>query len=219
MRTQGLPAVAVVCAALAAAACANTPTAPTVWTPSHVREQILATNLNHPTAGNRGRLTRWRVPIAVNTNGIARAEEAVARLESWSGGVIRFTRISGTPANGLTFVEGGARDVERGCVDVVNHGVEPRGFVPTWDAGSALTGVYTLHLGSARCDDITRGRYATAYAEHILGHALGIFDHFSGFTGAEGLVDAHAFAVLLNLYANPVGATADQLVMWPGSGQ
>jgi hypothetical protein len=202
---------------VAAAACSSTPTAPTVWTPSEVREQLLAANLNSPMAGSRGRLTRWRVPIAVNTNGIRRADEALARIEGWSGGVIRFTRVSGTPADGLEFVEGGARDVDRGCVDVVNRGLEPRAFVPAWDGSSALVGAYTIHLGSARCDDATQGRYGTAYAEHIVGHALGIFDHFSGFTGAEGFVDAHGFAVLLNLYANPIGATAQDLVIWPGT--
>ena len=76
-------------------------------------------------------------------------------------------------------------------------------------------GSYTIHLGSDQCDDETKGRYGTAYAEHILGHALGVFEHFSGFTGPEGLVDTHAFTVVFNLYANPVGASATDLVVWP----
>src|SRR5687768_4243930 len=97
---------ACLCSAITVAGCTETPTAPSVWTPDNVREQLLLTNLNHATAGARGRLTRWRVPIEVNTNGIARADEAVRRVEQWSGGVIRFTRVSGNPASGLVFAEG-----------------------------------------------------------------------------------------------------------------
>src|SRR5687767_8814314 len=97
-----------VCSAITLAGCTESPTSPSVWTPDSVREQLLLTNLNHATTGARGRVTRWRVPIDVNTNGIERAAEAVRRVEQWSGGVIRFTRVSGNPVNGLTFVEGGA---------------------------------------------------------------------------------------------------------------
>jgi len=197
--------------------CSDLPTAPTVWSATEVRNQLVATNLNHATAGSRGRLTRWRVPVAVNTNNISRAIEAVDHLEAWSGGVIRFTRVTGNPANGLVFVEGGARDVENGCVNITNlPAINATTFAPQWDSSSALVGAYTVHLGSDQCTDTSRGRYDSAYAEHILAHALGVFDHFSGFTGQEGLVDAHGFAVLYNLYANPVNATAADLVIWPG---
>ena len=200
--------------------CSDTPTAPSVWTPANVRDQIVATNLNHATAGARGRLTRWRVPIAVNSNGIQRAVEALDHFEQWSGGAIRFTRVASTPANGLEFVEGGARDVERGCVNVTNlQALDATTFAPQWDASSALVGAYLIHLGSDQCNDTTEGRYDSAYAEHILAHALGVFDHFSGFTGPEGMVDAHAFAVVYNLYANPVGIAAGDLVIWPGTPQ
>ena len=74
------------------------------------------------------------MPIEVNTNNIARAAEAVTHFEQWSGGVIRFARVSGTPANGIVFVEGGAREVDNGCSDVVNAGTQ--GFAPQWDAGT-----------------------------------------------------------------------------------
>ncbi len=216
------PFTTVVCTLVVASGlswgCSDTPTAPSVWSPAQVRDQLLAANLNHATAGARGRLTRWRVPIAVNTNGIERAETAVTHFEQWSGGVIQFRRVAATPAMGLTFVEGGARDVDRGCADVTNlPASNPPGFVPQWDGSSALAGAYTIHLGSGQCADTTKGRYDSAYAEHILAHALGIFDHFDGFTGPEGLVDAHAFAVVYNLYANAVGAAAGDLVIWPGA--
>lgn len=199
-------------------ACESSPTAPSVWASADVQAQLLATNLNHATAGSRGRLTRWRVPIEVNTNGIARANEALASVERWSDRVIRFTRVGANPANGLVFVEGGGRDFDRGCANILNAPpFEGPTFAPRWDGSSALVGAYVVHLGSEQCDDATKGRYETAYAEHVLAHALGIFDHFSGFTGPEGLVDAHAFAVLYNLYANPVGAAAQDLVVWPGA--
>ena len=198
-----------------AGGCSDTPTAPSVWSPDQVRQELLAANLNHSMAGARGRLTRWRVPIAVNTNNISRAAEAVNHFEQWSGGVIRFERVSGNPPNGLVFVDGGAREVDQGCTDIRNAGTS--GFTPEWDGASALIGAYTIHLGSEGCTDQSEGRYGTAYAEHILAHALGIFDHFNGFTGPEGLVDAHGFSVIYNLYANPVGATAGELVIWPAT--
>lgn len=218
MTTSHATAVAALLTAVLASGCSNTPTAPSVWSSTDVRNQLVVTNLNHATAGSRGRLTRWRVPIDVNTNGITRATEAVDHFEQWSGGVIRFRRVTGTPANGLMFVEGGAKDVDSGCVNVTNApSTDLLSFAPRWDAGSALVGSYTVHLGSEQCADATKGRYQSAYAEHILAHALGIFDHFSGFTGPEGLVDAHAFAVVYNLYANAVGATPTDLVIWPAT--
>lgn len=202
-----------------AGACTATPLSPSVWSATEIRQQLVATNLDHPTTGGRGRLTRWRVPIAVNTNGIARAEEAIRRVETWSAGVIRFTRVTGRPANGIVFVEGQAtaQDSTAGCVNMTDAPPEaPSGTLTLrWDGSSAIVGGYTLRLGSERCDDTRAGDYESAYAEHILGHALGIFDHFVGYTGVEGLTDAHAFAVLVNLYANPVGATAQELQAWP----
>jgi hypothetical protein len=209
-------------AALAmATACTETPTTPSVWTGNEVREQLLATNLNHPTAGARGRLTRWRGSIPVNTNGIERAEVAVRRYEEWSGGVIRFTRVNGVPANGLYFVEGGGKDADNtpGCAHVTDQppDSDSNSFVVQWDASSAMVGAYTVHLGGADCDDGKEGRYASAYAEHVLAHALGVFDHFVGYTGPEGMVDAHAFAVVYNLYANGIGAGPQELVIWPAS--
>lgn len=205
--------------AVVAAACTETPTTPSVWSEVEIRDQLVMANLNHPTTGARGRLTRWRVPIAVNTNNIARAELALQRVEQWSSGAIRFTRVGGTPANGLVFVEGGAAaaDTSAGCSELSGQppGVTGRSFALQWDAGSAIGGSYTLRLGSDRCDDARAGRYPSAYAEHVLTHALGIFEHFPGYTGPEGLVDAHAFAVLYNLYANPIGAAPQDLRMWP----
>jgi hypothetical protein len=207
-----------VSAAVVASGCTATPVTPSVWSGNDIREQLLATNLNHTTSGARGRLTRWRVPIAVNTNGIERADEAIRRIEAWSAGVIRFTRISGRPADGIVFVEGGAlaQDSTPGCVSLTDAAPEtPSGALALrWDGSSAIVGAYTIRLGSAECDDIREGDYDTAYAEHILAHALGVFDHFVGFTGVEGLTDAHAFAVLLNLYANPIGATSQELQIW-----
>jgi hypothetical protein len=200
-------------------ACTATPLSPSVWSGTEIRAQLVATNLNHPTTGARGHLTRWRVPIEVNINGIARAAEAIRRVEQWSGGTIRFTSVPGVPAQGIVFVEGGAtaQDSTAACVNLTDAPPEaPSGtLMLRWDASSAIVGAYTIRLGSDRCNDTREGDYESAYAEHILGHALGVFDHFVGFTGVEGLTDAHAFAVLVNLYANPIGATAGELQTWP----
>lgn len=205
---------------LLCAACTQTLTEPSVWTSTEIREQLLISNLNHPTAGSRGRLSRWRVPIEVNTGDIPRVQLALDRVERWSGGAIRFTRVRGTPVNGIVFVEGGALegDGTPGCVHVTDApvGQDSFSFQLRLDATGAIVGTYTVHLGSAECDDVRAGRYASAYAEHVLAHPLGLYDHFVGFTGVEGLIDTHALAVLINLYANPIGATAQELVIWPG---
>lgn len=204
---------------LLATACTATPLSPSVWSDTEIRAQLVATNLNHPTTGGRGRLTRWRVPIEVNTNGIARAAEAVRRVEQWSGGTIRFTPVSGIPTHGIVFVDGGAttQDSAASCVNLTDAPPDTPSGVLTlrWDSSSAIVGAYTIRLGSERCDDAREGNYDSAYAEHILGHALGIFDHFVGFTGVEGMADGHGLGVLFNLYANPIGATAQELQTWP----
>src|SRR5919106_1648812 len=93
-------------------ACTSTPTAPTTWSTDRLREQMLISNLNNVIFGSSGRLTRWRVPIAVNTNGLARAETALRHYEEWTSGVIRFTRVNQAPAHGLTFIEGGGSGPE-----------------------------------------------------------------------------------------------------------
>ena len=204
--------------AVLTAACTATPTAPSTWSTDRLREQLLISNLNNAIFGSSGRLTRWRVPSQVNTNGIARAETALQHYEQWTSGMIRFTRVSSAPAQGLTFIEGGAGGPEstESCGSLGD--VTPVAGQPTlvfqWDSSRAITGAYTIHLGADQCDDETAGPHPSAVAEHQLAHALGIIDHFDGFQHRGGIDDPRLLGVVHNLYANAVCATAGELTIW-----
>jgi hypothetical protein len=200
------------------AACTSSPTAPTTWSTDRLREQMLISNLNSVIFGSAGRVTRWRVPIAVNTNGLARAETALRHYEEWTSGVIRFTRVNQAPAHGLTFIEGGSSGPEgsESCGSLGD--VAPIAGNPTlvfqWDASRAITGAYTIHLGGSDCNDELAGHYPSSVAEHQLAHALGVIDHFDGFAHRGGLDDPRLLGVVHNLYSNPPGTPASELTIW-----
>jgi hypothetical protein len=211
--------VRVMTAAFAAAllaACTSTPTAPTNWSTNRLREQLLLSNLNAAIFGSAGRLTRWRVPIPVSTNGIARAETALAHFEQWTGGAVRFTRVGQSPAHGLTFVEGGAGGPEStdSCGSLGDVQSVAGALVFQFDQTRAIFGSYTINLGADACNDETAGAYPSSVAEHQLAHALGVIDHFDGFQHRTGLDDPRLLGVVYNLYTNPVGASANELTIW-----
>jgi hypothetical protein len=218
LRDLALPVMAAALAVSLLVACTSTPTAPTNWSTNRLREQLLLSNLNSAIFGSAGRLTRWRAPIAVSTNGIARAETALAHFEQWTGGAVQFTRVGQSPAHGLTFVEGGAGGPEStdSCGSLGD--VQPVTGAPTlvfqFDQTRAIIGSYTIHLGADQCNDATAGPYPSSVAEHQLAHALGVIDHFDGFQHRTGLDDPRLLAVVYNLYTNPVGALANELTIW-----
>ncbi len=197
--------------------CADTPTAPTTWSPDRVREQLFISNLNSGVFGSPARTTRWRTPIPVSTGGIAAVETALSHYEQWTSGMVRFTRVSQPPADGITFVDGGAVPQATpacGSVGDVQSPTAPSGAVFEWDATRAIIGSYRIHLGTEDCDDETAGNYPSAVAEHLLAHALGVIEHFDGFQNRMGVDDARVLAVVYNLYANPVGVSATELTVW-----
>ena len=205
--------------AVLAVACAKTPTAPTSWSNDRLREQMVLSNLNNAVLGASGRVTRWRSPIEVNTNGIERAETALQHFEQWTSGLVRFTRVAGTPASGLVFVEGGAGGPEAtsACGSVVSDPPPPNpeaNIVFRWDATRAIIGSYIIHLGASQCTDADAAPYPSSVAEHQLAHALGVIDHFDGFQDRGGIDDPRLLGVVYNLYANPLGATQSELSIW-----
>ena len=200
------------------ASCTATPTAPSSWSEARLREQLLISNLNSSIFGSPGRITRWRVPIQVNTNGIARAETALRHFEDWTSGAVRFTRVSQAPSQGLTFIEGGAGGPEGsescGSLGDIQPVAGTPALVFTWDSTRAITGAYTIHIGADFCNDELEGPYPSSVAEHQLAHALGVIDHFDGFQHRGGLDDPRLLGVVYNLYANAVGASANELTIW-----
>ena len=194
------------------AACDAAAIEPPHWSIADIRETLENSNFQVHPRGQRV-IARWRVPIEVNTNGIARAEVALEHYERWTGGLVRFTRVSTVPINGLVFAEGNARG---GCGNV--HSGPPSeasSFLdPRFDEAGAFVGTYTIQLGSSTCDDATEGHYESAIAEHELGHALGLSSHFPGFVSNEGFSNPLMFAVIYTLYANPVGTSYTNLRVW-----
>jgi hypothetical protein len=214
---NNLSLTAILIAVVLLTACADTPTAPTTWAPDRVREQLFISNLNSGVFGSPARTTRWRTPIPVSTSGLAAVEMALSHYEQWTSGVLRFTRVSQPPANGITFVDGGAVPQAShacGSIGEVQSPTAPTGAVFEWDATGAIIGSYTIHLGTDDCDDETAGNYPSAVAEHLLAHALGVIEHFDGFQNRLGLDDPRLLAVVYNLYANPVGVSANDLTVW-----
>ncbi len=184
---------------------------PTTWSAAQIRQQVIDVNINAPNQ-NPGHIARWNTPIEVNTNNIARVEQALTRYEKLSGGLITFKRVTGTPTNGVVYVEGTSPDHNGapGCGNVADFpGGSGVGF--KFDSSGAMYGLYYINLGSPGCNDAQIGDYESAIAEHEMGHALGIWGHFDGYTGGEGLMNANFFNVSYNIYNNPIGTTAGAL--------
>lgn len=183
----------------------------TTWTAEQVRQQIIAVNIDDPVR-HAGFLVRWNTPIEVNTSNIARAEKALARYEALTGGMITFNRVTHTPTNGVVFVEGVAKapDGSPGCGNVsnVSGGLNVN---YQYNASGVMNGLYYINLGSTGCNDATTGDYDSAIAEHEMGHVLGVWGHFEGFTGREGVMNPNYFNVIYNIYKNPIGTTAANL--------
>lgn len=185
---------------------------PTAWSAAQIRQHVIDVNINAPYQ-NPGHIARWNKPIEVNTNNIARVELALNRYEQLTGGLITFKRITGTPTNGMVFVEGVAVDsdgVSPGCGNVSNA-PGGAGVNYIFDASGVLAGLYYINLGSVACNDAAKGNYESAIAEHEMGHVLGVWGHFDGFTGGEGLMNPNYYNVVYNIYNNPIGTTASAL--------
>ncbi len=184
----------------------------TVWSIDQIRSQIVESNLNSSQLHSNGRLVRWRVPIAVNTNHIARADEAIERFQRLADGLISFQKTEEIPVNGIIFVEGGSEGPSAPSCGNVNNSPNPSSYITySRDSSGALRGRYYIHLGSTACNDVTTGNYSSAIAEHELAHALGLDAHFDGFQGNEGLRHPNMFAVIYNIYNNPLGTRVNKL--------
>lgn len=122
--------------------------------------------------------------------------------------------MSTTPSNGFIFIEGtavgpyGVID-QNSCGNVSNQPGDWR-INYQYDSRGALRGLYYINLGSSRCDDSKRGTSASDIAVHETGHAMGLFNHFSGF-GYRSIISTEFFIVLYNLYKNPVGTDFNNL--------
>jgi len=153
-----------------------------------------------------GRTVRFRTPIDINPNGIEEVLDAIKNYETKTGGMVTFNIVNSDPSVGITCIEGDGvnADGSPGCGNVSGE-IDPysgHNFV-TGSDGAFNSPVY-VHLGSSGCDHSQVGYKSYSVAEHELAHALGIGDHFKGFTGNEGL-SRELIAVVTMLYSMPSG--------------
>ena len=182
---------------------------------SQVRKAIVQANPGLRTDFKR--LARWSTPIAVNTSGIARADEAVDQVQRVMGGAVTFRKVQETPEDGIVFVDGGAMngDGSPGCGHVSGGAPGKVAVNFKHDENGRMKGVYYVHLGSVTCSDASKGQRRSAVAEHELTHALGLLTHFENFTGNEGVSPEGVQRVLYNLYRNPIGAKSEEIQVFP----
>jgi hypothetical protein len=154
------------------------------------------------------KLKKWKGLIPVKTNGIARAEDAINRIEEKLGRKI-FDResISTLPEEKITrgiIVSHGTAAApvmdKNTCGNVGNapHSYNyPRNFLKS--TGEIDT-VFYVNLGSSLCDDSKCGSLPSDIAVHEFGHALGLGPHFRGF-GEGPIISNDFWDVLITLYS------------------
>ena len=158
---------------------------------------------------------RWKLPIAVKTNGEARAVPAMDAIEAKLGYVV-FDRTSlanndeASIARGLVLRQGTSylptgANPQAYCANVGNAP-----FSGGWPANSltapgVLSARFYVNLDNPQC---------TASADivvHEIAHALGMGSHFKGF-GDGPAISADFWTVLASLYGNPAGTAKADIV-------
>jgi len=155
----------------------------------------------------RGKTVRFAVPIAINPNGSAVILTAIRHYEKATGGLVKFEIIAADPPVGITVIEGDAvasNQGKPGCGNVTSGASPTSGHRFHADPFGVLNTLTYVHLGSSACDDEATGYKPESVAEHELAHALGLGEHFPGFTGDEGL-SPNLAAVITKLYSLPPG--------------
>ncbi len=155
-----------------------------------------------------GMRKKWNGLIPVKTNGIARAETALDRIEVKIGRKI-FDRQSIAALDtaqikrGIIVTEGTAVEPKMNdntCGNVGRAPKEydyPRNFVD--NKTGVIDTVLYVNLGSDFCDDRKKGETESDIAVHEFGHALGLGPHFEGF-GIGPIISDAFWSVLVKLY-------------------
>jgi hypothetical protein len=154
-----------------------------------------------------GKTVRFAIPVAIHPHGNAMVRTAIEHYISATSGAVTFKIVSADPPVGITVIDGdavGSRQGEPGCGNVTSGSDPTSGHRFLIDPSGAFTSLVYVHLGSSACDDEAAGPKPETVAEHELGHALGVGEHFRGFTGDEGLSPILA-AVVTMLYGLPPG--------------
>jgi hypothetical protein len=175
--------------------------------PEDVLGWLCASNVYDRGNPTPGKTVRFAVPVAIHPHGNAVVLTAIEHYETATGGSVRFTIVSSVPKVGITVIDGdavGSNRGEPGCGNVTGSSDPTSGHRFHIDPLGVFNTLVYVHLGSSACDDEAAGYRPESVAEHELGHALGVGEHFRGFTGDEGL-SANLAAVVTMLYGLPPG--------------
>ncbi|ELA8098863.1 hypothetical protein P3745_24300 [Vibrio parahaemolyticus] len=170
---------------------------------------------------DKGKTTRWKLPIKVCTNGIKRAQKALDMITRKSGISNLFMVVDYEPESGIIFHDGGAR----GFNNVVNKDVTgnvsrlSKPSCEIWytvDREGYLNGQYHIKLGSHDHLNGTKDWYYLSFwnhskiAIHELTHALGFFDHYQSF-GNTAVFHKDVYKAIQLLYSAPNKVDAQEL--------
>jgi hypothetical protein len=164
-----------------------------------------------------GKTVRFAVPVAIHPHGNASVLTAIEHYQAATGGAVKFAVVSAHPPVGITIIDGdavGSNQGEPGCGNVTSGPSPTSGHRFFIDPHGAFNTLVYVHLGSSACDDEAAGYRPESVAEHELGHALGVGEHFPGFTGDEGL-SANLTAVVTMLYSLPPGTDMTDVCQAP----
>lgn len=167
--------------------------------------------------------TRFNYPIAVNTNGIQRAEKALDEISRKTGIRDLFKRVQETPENGIVFLEGGARGKNDSVgpdtkANVSRHSNPSCGIWITSNSKQEITGCYYIKLGShdhpQGVKDYKSWQFWNHHkiAIHETLHALGLFTHVTNvFCDETKIISKEAFEIVKLLYSYPSGTDYSDL--------
>ena len=153
-----------------------------------------------------GKTIRFQTPVEINLNGVPQVREAMQNIQAMTSGAVTFKIVDSIPKVGIIVVAGDAltRDGLPGLGHVTGSRNPQSAFGLNVQGDGFIDSQLYIHLGSAQRDYIQEGFHPYSLAEHELAHALGLAEHFPGFTGIEGIT-MEPLVTLTALYRIPPG--------------
>ncbi len=158
-----------------------------------------------------GYTLRWRTPIKIFPNGNNAAITVAKNIEKWSNGLITFEIVNEKPTVGIIVNTGDTCNPDKNQIPTGSASANQddcKFYDSLFHVGADgyIDSLLYIHLGTKEAGYFNTPGLLNPYAivEHEFGHALGLGDHFIGFTGYEGLPQEPR-EVLIALYSMPSG--------------